>query len=70
MDRTDSPLHAVQGGGQDRAGADVGQSGAQLVDEVAATKCDDALDCRYRALTGSHRQGEELDDVGQLRLDP
>ena len=70
MDGTDSPLHTVQGCGQDRAGANVGQSAAQLVDEVAPAQRDDALDGRHRTLTGPHRQGQQLDDVGQLRLDP
>ena len=69
VDGTDPPLHTVQGGGQDGAGADVGQGGTQLLDEIASPERNDAFDGGHGSLTGPHGQGEELDDVGQLGLD-
>ena len=52
------------------ANIDLSAAEVQLVNEVAAAQRDDTLDGRHRALTGPHRQGQQLDDVGQLRLDP
>ena len=63
-------LHTVQGSGQDGTGTDVGQGDGQFVDKVATSERDDALNGGHRPLTGSHGQSEELDDVGQLGLDP
>ena len=58
-----------QGGGQHGAGAHLGQGQRQLVDQRAAPQGHDPLNGGDRPLARAHHQREELDDVGQLRLD-
>ena len=70
MDGADSSLQPIQGGGQDGAGTNIGQGRVQLVDKISLSKDDNTFDGGHRPLPGSDSQGEELDDVGQLRLDP
>ena len=69
MQGVDAALQAEQGGGQDRAAAHVRQGQGELVDQVAGSEPDDALDGGDGALPGADDEGEQLHDVGQLGLD-